>query len=388
VRHSTDRILISHAGALPPTPELTTLLEAGSDNQADYDKVLPGAVAEVVKHQVAIGHDIINDGELSKRGGFSNYLSERMSGIERPPLPDGAKPRSVNARDRRMFPGFYDAGLGAGARRAGRPAPAANASNPYFVTEPLVYTGAALIAADIARLKAASEGLDVELYLPGIAPGTVEHWLWNDYYASEEEFLFALADVLHEEFKAITDAGIILQVDDPDLPDGWQMFPDMTVSEYHRYAELRVEAINHAIRGLPEELVRLHICWGSQHGPHADDIPLAEILDAVLKVKAQCLSVEAANPTHEHEWVLWEDHKLPEGRILMPGVVGHATDLIEHPELVAQRLVRYAGLVGKENVIAGTDCGLAPRVGHAEIAWAKLDSLAKGAQLASERLWK
>jgi 5-methyltetrahydropteroyltriglutamate--homocysteine methyltransferase len=388
VRHSTDRILVSHAGALPPTPELTTLLEAGSDNQADYDKVLPGAVAEVVEHQVAIGHDIINDGELSKRGGFSNYLSERMSGIERHPLPDGAKPRSVNARDRRMFPGFYDAGLGAGARRAGRSAPAANASNPYFVTEPLVYTGAALIAADIARLKAASEGLDVELYLPGIAPGTVEHWLWNDYYASEEEFLFALADVLHEEFKAITDAGIILQVDDPDLPDGWQMFPDMTVAEYHRYAELRVEAINHAIRGLPEELVRLHICWGSQHGPHADDIPLAEILDAVLKVNAQCLSVEAANPTHEHEWLLWEDHKLPEGRILMPGVVGHATDLIEHPELVAQRLVRYAGLVGKENVIAGTDCGLAPRVGHAEIAWAKLDALATGALLASERLWK
>jgi 5-methyltetrahydropteroyltriglutamate--homocysteine methyltransferase len=166
------------------------------------------------------------------------------------------------------------------------------------------------------------------------------------------------------------------------------MYPDMTVPEYHRYAEMRVDAINHAIRGLPEELVRLHICWGSQHGPHADDIPLTEILDAVFKVNAQCLSVEAANPTHEHEWAVWEDHKLPDGRILMPGVVGHATDLIEHPELVAQRLVRYANLVGKENVIAGTDCGLAPRVGHAEIAWAKLDSLAKGAALASERLWK
>jgi 5-methyltetrahydropteroyltriglutamate--homocysteine methyltransferase len=245
-----------------------------------------------------------------------------------------------------------------------------------------------LIAADIARLKSAAERLDVELYLPGIAPGTVEHWLWNDYYASDEEFLFALADVMHEEFKAITDAGIILQVDDPDLPDGWQMFPDMTVPEYHRYAELRVEAINHAIRGLPEELVRLHICWGSQHGPHADDIPLTEILDTVLKVKAQCLSVEAANPTHEHEWAIWADHKLPDGMILMPGVVGHASDLIEHPELVAQRLIRYANLVGKENVIAGTDCGLAPRVGHGEIAWAKLDSLAKGAALASERLWK
>jgi 5-methyltetrahydropteroyltriglutamate--homocysteine methyltransferase len=388
MRRSTDRILVSHAGALPATPELQALRLAGSDDQAEYDKVLPGAVADVVRHQVDLGHDIINDGELSKRGGFSNYIAERMTGMERHPLPDGAKPRSVNARDRRMFPGFYEAGLGTGARRPGRLAPVGNEGNPFFVTEPLSYTGGASIAADIARLKAAAEGLDVELYLPGIAPGTVEHWLWNDYYASDEEFLFALADVLHEEFKAITDAGIILQVDDPDLPDGWQMFPDMTVPEYHRYAELRVEAINHAIRDLPEELVRLHICWGSQHGPHADDIPLTEILDTVLKVKAQCLSVEAANPTHEHEWAIWEDHKLPDGMILMPGVVGHATDLIEHPELVAQRLIRYANLVGKENVIAGTDCGLAPRVGHGEIAWAKLDSLSKGAALASERLWK
>lgn len=387
MRRSSDRILVSHAGALPPTPALEALLLSGSDDQAEYDSVLPQAVADVVAHQVNLGIDIVNDGELSRRGGFSGYVRERMAGIEQRPLPAGVTPRSVNARDRRLFPGFYEAGLGAGVRRAWRAPAVAGANNPFFVTGPLSYTGNDAITADIERLKSATEGLDVELYLPGIAPGTVEHWLWNDYYKSDEEFLFALADVLHDEFKAITDAGIIVQIDDPDLPDGWQMFPDMTVPEYHRYAELRVDAINHAIRDLPKELIRLHICWGSQHGPHADDIPLTEILDIVLKVNAECLSVEAGNPTHGHEWAVWEDHKLPEGMILMPGVVGHTSDLIEHPELVAQRLIRFANLVGKENVIAGTDCGLGPRVGHGEIAWAKLDSLAKGAQLASARLW-
>ncbi len=256
----------------------------------------------------------------------------------------------------------------------------------YVCTGPLRYTGAADARADIDRLAAAAVAHGVEAFLPAITPGTVEHWLLNEHYPDDESFLAAIADVLHEEYKAITDAGLLLQVDDPDLPDGWQMFPDMTVPEYRRYAALRVEALNHALRGIPPEQVRLHVCWGSHHGPHRDDIPLRDIVDLVLSVPAGCYSVEAANPRHEHEWVVWEDVKLPDGATLMPGVVGHATDIIEHPELVAQRLTRYAQLVGAENVIAGTDCGLAGRVGHPEIVWAKLEDLAAGARLASRAL--
>ncbi|MFI5269630.1 MAG: epoxyalkane--coenzyme M transferase, partial [Chloroflexota bacterium] len=201
-------------------------------------------------------------------------------------------------------------------------------------------------------------------------------------------FLFAIAEAMHEEFKAITDAGLILQIDDPDLPDGWQIYPEMTVGDYRNYAELRVEALNHALRGIPEEQVRLHVCWGSGHGPHTNDIPLKHIVDLIFKVHAQCYSIEASNPRHDHEWRVFETVKLPEGKMLMPGVVGHVTNLIEHPQLVADRLVRYAKLVGRENVQAGTDCGLGHRVGHGEIAWAKLEALAEGARLASQELWR
>ena len=234
--------------------------------------------------------------------------------------------------------------------------------------------------ADIERLAVAARGHDgVQAFLPAITPGTVEHWLRNEFYPDQESFLFAIADVLREEYQAIIDAGLILQVDDPDLPDGWQMFPEMTVPEYRRYAALRIEALNYALRGLPEEQVRLHICWGSHHGPHRDDIPLRDLVDLVLTVRAGCYSVEAANPRHEHEWAVWEETALPDGKSLMPGVAGHASDIIEHPELVAQRLIRFARLVGRENVIAGTDCGLGGRVGHPEIVWAKLTDLAAGA---------
>jgi 5-methyltetrahydropteroyltriglutamate--homocysteine methyltransferase len=240
---------------------------------------------------------------------------------------------------------------------------------------------------DVANLKAAAAGLDVEPYLPAVTPGTIEHWLFNEYYSSDEELLFAIADAMHEEYREITDAGILLQLDDPDLPDGWQMYPSMDVAEYRRYAELRVEAINRALQGIPEERVRLHICWGSGHGPHTNDVPLRDIVDIVLKVRAGCYSVEAANPRHEHEWRVWEEVKLPEGKSLMPGVVGHATDVVEHPRVVADRLVRYARVVGRENVIAGTDCGIGTRVGHGEIAWAKLASMVQGARMATNELW-
>jgi 5-methyltetrahydropteroyltriglutamate--homocysteine methyltransferase len=395
MRRSTERILTSHAGALPRPDSLQRLFDAGPAQEEAFSAALPDAVAEVVRQQVAAGVDVINDGEVSKRGLFTGYIRDRMTGWEQRTLPKGEyqPPNAgVTGRDRRDFPGFYAAGLGG---FGGTPAVLAQQDAAYmpdavaFVcTGPLAYTGTAAVQADIGRLKTAAQGHDVEMYLPAITPGTVEHWLRNEHYPDEESFLFAVADVLHQEYQAVTSAGLLLQVDDPDLPDGWQMFPDMTVAEYRRYAALRVEALNHALRGIPAEQVRLHICWGSQHGPHRDDIALRDIIDLVLSVPAGCYSMEAANPRHEHEWEVFADTKLPDGTLLMPGMVGHSTDIIEHPELVAQRLVRFAELVGRENVIAGTDCGLGGRVGHPEIVWAKLQELSAGARLASQRLWR
>jgi 5-methyltetrahydropteroyltriglutamate--homocysteine methyltransferase len=210
----------------------------------------------------------------------------------------------------------------------------------------------------------------------------------NEYYPNDEDFLTAIADAMHEEYKAITDAGFLLQIDDPDLADAWQIHGDMDVPEYRKFAALRIDALNYALRDIPAESVRFHMCWGSYHGPHKYDIPLRDIVDLVLQVKAVGYSIEASNPRHDHEWQVWEDVRLPEGKVLIPGVVGHATDFVEHPELVAQRLIRYATLVGRERVIAGTDCGLGTRVGHPKIAWAKFQALAEGAQLATQQLWR
>jgi 5-methyltetrahydropteroyltriglutamate--homocysteine methyltransferase len=390
MRRSTDRILVSHAGTLPRPDKLLDLMAGGEETAAELDAMLPGVVADLVARQVEIGIDIVNDGEVPKRGSFLSYMRTRMTGFElRPELAANHRDATVTGRDRREFPAFYEAGLGN--FNSGRPRPAGgNAldNGPFAVVGPLTYIGQEQVQADTSRLLEACRGLDVEPYLPAVAPGSIEHWLHrNEYFDSDEEFLEAIANVLAPEYKAITDAGIILQIDDPDLGDAWQMFPDMTVEEYRKYAALRIEALNHGLRDVPEELIRFHVCWGSQHGPHRQDIPLADIVDLVLAVKAQCYSIEASNPRHEHEWKVWQDVKLPEGKTLMPGVVGHASDLIEHPELVAQRLIRYADVVGKENVIAGTDCGLGSRV-HPDIAWAKLEDLAKGAALASAELWK
>jgi 5-methyltetrahydropteroyltriglutamate--homocysteine methyltransferase len=377
---STDRILVSHAGTLPRTEEVARVFNDGSD--AELKSVLPDAVKDVVRRQVEIGIDIVNDGELSKRGGFSGYVRNRISGIQQREFPAGQAPRphDVTARDRAEFPGAFAAGVGP--FRGG-----GTANLPFFCTQPLKYIGQDNVQNDIANLKAALGNGDVSPYLPAIAPGTVEHWLWNEYYPDSQSFLFAIADALHEEYKAITDAGILLQIDDPDLPDGWQMYPEMSVADYREYAELRVAAINRALEGIPRERVRLHVCWGSGHGPHKNDVPLRDIVDVVLKVRAYCYSVEAANPRHEYEWHVWQSTRLPEGTCLMPGVVGHATNVIEHPETVADRLVRYAGVVGRENVIAGTDCGIGTRVGHPEIAWAKLQAMAEGARIATRQLW-
>jgi 5-methyltetrahydropteroyltriglutamate--homocysteine methyltransferase len=241
---------------------------------------------------------------------------------------------------------------------------------------------------DIANLKSAMATQGVEDgVLMSIAPGTIEHWMHNEHYASEEDFLMAIADAMHEEYKAITDAGLIVQIDDPDLADGWQVHTEMDVAQYHAYADVRVEAMNHALRGIDPAKVILHVCWGSFHTPHTNDLPLRDIIDLFFKVNSQGVSIEQSNPRHEHEWAIFKDIKLPSDKILIPGVVGHITNMVEHPELVAQRLVRYANLVGRENVIAGTDCGIGSRVMHGEVAWAKLAAMAEGARIASKELW-
>ena len=287
MRRSTKRILVSHAGTTPRPAEM-------------HD--LPAAVKAVVKKQVEVGIDIVNDGELSKTN-FTNYVRERLGGLERADSSTAGKllPRNINARDLREFPEFFASGGGGfGRNRPGAPPVVAGLPGPMVVTGPLTYVGHSTAQTDIANLKSAVEGLDVEAFLPAVAPGTIEHWLYNQYYKSDEEFLFALADAMHEEYAAIGDSGLNLQIDDPDLPDGWQMFPEMSVNDYRKYAQLRVEAINHALRGVPEEQVRLHVCWGSGLGPHKNDIDLKDIVDIILKVKAQVYSIEAANPRHQH----------------------------------------------------------------------------------------
>ena len=244
------------------------------------------------------------------------------------------------------------------------------------------------IQEDIRNFRAAlAKHPAVEGFLPANSPGTIEHWLRNDHYRSDEELVFAIAEAMREEYKAIIDAGLILQIDDPDLPDGWQMFPDMSVADYRKYAQMRVDALNHAVRDLPEDQIRLHVCWGSGHGPHTHDIPLKDIVDIIFSVHAGSYSIEASNAVHEWEWAVFADFKLPQGKTLVPGVVGHSSHFVEHPELVAQRLVRYANLVGRENVLAGTDCGLGGRVADPKIAWAKFRSMSDGAAIASKRLW-
>jgi 5-methyltetrahydropteroyltriglutamate--homocysteine methyltransferase len=379
MKRSTERILTTHAGALARPDDLRDMLIAKDEGRPHdreaFDKRVRSAVAEVVQQQAACGLDIINDGEESKRS-FTTYARERLGGVVERALKPGERVLAqIYGRDAKEFPEYF-AGRG---NLAGREA---------VCIGPLTYTGHTAVQTDIENFKAALAGVTVEeTFLPAVAPGTIEHWLKNEYYPSDEAYLFAIAEAMHEEYRAIVDAGFVLQIDDPDLPDAWQIHPEMDVPEYRKFAELRVDALNHALRGLPPERVRFHMCWGSYHGPHKYDIPLRDIIDLVLKVDAEAYSIEASNPRHDHEWQVWQDVKLPEGKILIPGVVGHASDFVEHPELVAERLVKYASLVGRENVIAGTDCGLGPRVGHPRIAWAKFEAMAEGARLATKKLW-
>ncbi|MDE2901326.1 MAG: cobalamin-independent methionine synthase II family protein [Chloroflexota bacterium] len=379
---STDRIRVMHAGTLPRPQELFNMTLAKMLGRQVDEAALSQLVREVVRENVGLqietGIDSVGDGEVAKFS-FTHYIGERLGGIEMRRPKEGAAPYGVNGRDEQEFPGYFD----------GKPGFTGAGSNPaHFVVGPLTYTGAAALQADIDIFNAGLEGYSPEeTFLPAATPGTIEHWLANEYYPTDEAFLFALADALHEEYKGIVDAGFLLQIDDPDLPDAWQMFPDMTVAEYRKFAELRIDALNHALRDIPEESIRFHTCWGSYKGPHLYDIPLADIVDLILKVKAVGYSIEASNVVHEHEWTVWRDVKLPDGKVLIPGVVGHASDFIEHPQLVAQRLLRYADLVGKENLMAGTDCGIGARVGHPKVCWQKFRAMSEGARIASAELW-
>ncbi len=381
--HSTERILTTHAGSLPRPGDLREMVVAKSRG-GDYDEAaltarLPGAVAEVVKRQADTGLDSVNDGEFSKIN-FTNYVRERIAGFD---LREGGENTGykldMTARDKKKFAGYF----AANPARYGR-----NRLGVPVCVEPLSYVGQDALARDLANFKAALKGVDVaEGYLPANTPGTIEHWMPNEYYQTDEEFVFAIAEAMREEYEAIVEAGFLLQIDDPDLPDGWNCLPDLSVAEYRKYAAMRVEALNHALRNIDPARVRLHVCWGSFHGPHHDDIPLSDIADIIFGVRAMSFSIEASNPGHEHEWRVFEEVKPPDGATIIPGVVGHCTDFIEHPDLVAERLVRYAQLVGRENVLGGTDCGLGNRVGHESICWAKLQSLVEGARRASEKLF-
>jgi 5-methyltetrahydropteroyltriglutamate--homocysteine methyltransferase len=346
-------------------------------DRAALDGRLEAAVKEVVKRQIECGLDIVNDGELSKPN-FTDYVLARISGCENRPG-TGRRRLDIIARDERKFAGYFAAHP--------RSASSLGRTLPVCVGE-LRYVGQRELQRDIDNFKAALARENVaDAYLPANTPGTIEHWMANEHYPNDEAFLFAIAEVMRSEYQAIVDAGFLLQIDDPDLPDGWNCLPDITLPEYRAYAARRIDALNHALRGIPPEKIRLHVCWGSFHGPHHDDIPLRDIIDLIFRVRAGSYSIEASNPCHEHEWRVFEEVKLPQGATLIPGVVGHCTDFIEHPDLVAERLVRYANLVGRENVLAGTDCGLGTRVGHPSICWAKFEAMAEGARRATKTLW-
>jgi 5-methyltetrahydropteroyltriglutamate--homocysteine methyltransferase len=360
--------------------------------------VLDDAVADVVRRQVEVGLDVVDDGEMGKAS-WITYLYERVRGIEPRLVPLEGGSILPPSRDRKAFPEYYaeyDAAFAREVRNRVRLEPAtgegASERKVWVCTGPIEYDSSAL-RHDIARFERALDSVDVtDAFLPVVAPASV-YWLRNEHYPTEDEFVFAVADALREEYRGIVDAGFLLQVDDAVLLHEYDSILSVggSAEDYRRWAELRIEALNHALSGIPEERVRYHVCFGSWHGPHAYDPALADVIDLILQVRARYYLIEQANPRHEHEWRLWEDVALPEGKVLVPGVVTHHTNVVEHPELVAQRLVRLAKLVGRERVMGGTDCGFAQsafsRRVHPSIQWAKLAALVEGARLATAELF-
>jgi 5-methyltetrahydropteroyltriglutamate--homocysteine methyltransferase len=405
MRNSNTHILTSQAGSLPRPDDLVELnrkrMEGEAVDPTEYAARLRQATEEVVRKQAQLGIDVPGDGEYGKAmgqrvdyGAWWSYSFQRLGGLEL--MVDAAEvpqnpPKSgevrlttfANRRDWTTFSEAYsdpESGVSPRARSGRRLA-------LPVCTGPLTYIGQDAIKTDIENFKAGLAAAGVEEgFMTSIAPGSASR-IGNTYYASEEEFIFACADAMREEYKAIIDAGLVLQLDDPSIAENWDMVnPEPTVEAYRKFTMVRVEALNHAIKGLPEDRMRFHLCWGSWHGPHTTDIPMRDIVDVMLAINVAGYSFEAGNVRHEHEWRVWKDVKLPDGKLIMPGVVSHATNVVEHPELVADRIVRFAELVGRENVIAGTDCGLGGRI-HPQIAWAKLGSLVEGASLATKQLW-
>lgn len=380
MRRSTAKILTTHVGALPG-PLAAWEGEAG-------ERELRAAVQDVVAEQLRAGTDIVNEGELTKGGNWVTFINSRLSGFEGVPA-TGTVELLRSSRDWQEFDDFYSKAMAGGTlfeQTASAPVQTSRIRD-WICREPIRYTGQQALQREIELLKGALGSHAVgDAFLTSTAPASVEVGRKNEYYKSDEEFVYALVDALQVEYEMIANAGLLVQIDDAWLPALWDRIGvKMGLAAYQRYCMMRVEALNHALRNVPEEQIRYHLCWGSWHGPHAHDIPMADMVDIMLAVKAQAYLFEAANARHEHEYALWERVKLPAGKILAPGVVSHATTLIEHPELVAQRILRFARLVGRENVVASTDCGLGLRC-HTQIAWAKLKALSEGAALASRAL--
>ena len=392
MKNSQNKILTTHVGSLPRPRDMLMPLhnkESGLPyDAAALEKEIDEAVASAVKRQVDLGIDIINDGEHG-RASFATYANTRIGGLERLQRPPqhNVKP----TRDAIAFPAVYDEMKKMfGARRVltGRPVDEVS----LVCTGPITYVGQAEVEADIAHLRKATKGAQAEeIFITAISPTNLEMYFENRYYKPEEEYLFALAEAMRVEYKAVVDAGFILQVDDPRLITHYNRMPGITMEENRKFIELRVEVLNHALEGIPEEKVRFHTCYSINVAPRVHDLEMHHYVDLMLKVKAQGYSIEAANPRHEHEWRVWNETKLPDHKVLIPGVVSHCVYQVEHPELVADRLEKFASIVGRERVIAGTDCGFATsRAGdelHPDVAWAKLEALVEGAKIATKRLW-
>ncbi len=395
---NTDRIRTTHVGSLIRPPKLIEFWRAIEDgktyDEAAFEACLTGSVADIAGQQADTGIDIVSDGEFSKGANWAFYVHKRLSGIGvRPATPEEASDPMASmggGRDHQAFPEFYaeyDAASGLG-ETPGQPRRGQRADQIFRQAGPTRHPK----SEGRRRQGEGNASKSLEAFLPVVAPASALPGAKNEHYENEEDLLTALADALHQEYKAIVDAGLYVQVDDAFLPYMHErMVPPMSNAEYRRWAQLRIDALNHALRGIPEERSRYHICWGSWNGPHAFDVPLKDIIDLVLQVRVGHYSFEAANPRHAHEWRVWKNAKLAPGKILIPGVISHATNIVEHPELVAERIVRLANIVGRDNVMGGTDCGFAQspfaRRVHPTIMWAKLKSLVEGARLATQTLW-
>jgi 5-methyltetrahydropteroyltriglutamate--homocysteine methyltransferase len=387
MKRSTDRILTTHVGSLArPSGQLEFLFakERGESYDVEqFEASTRQAVDDIVAGQVQAGIDIVCDGEQGKSS-FLTYITERLAGFS--PCETRSEDLWVDSRETIAFPEFYEAHRKA---REGLVAKAVKLS----CTAPIEYVGQEILQREIANVKAAAEKHGVEeTFMTAVSPSDVEGQQANEFYESDEAYLYAIADAMQQEYKAIVDAGLILQIDDPRLLTYYISQPDLSVADCREWAKLRVEALNHALKGLPTERVRFHTCYGINIGPRVHEMNLADIVDIMLEVNAGAYLFEAGNPRHEHEWRVWEDVKVPEGKLIIPGVISHSTPLVEHPELVAQRLLRFAKLVGRENVIGGSDCGFASFAAteqeiHPSIVWAKFSNLAEGARIASKQLW-